>query len=147
MSLKERLLEDMKSAMKSKDKERLSVIRMLRAAVLNEEKNKTRELDEDEVIDVLAREAKKRREAIPEYEKAQREDHVEKLKREIDIIMEYLPQQLTEQEIEEIVRQTIQELGANSMKDMGKVMGKLMSQLKGKADGKLVNKIVRQHLQ
>jgi len=147
MSLKERLLEDMKRAMKSKDKERLSVIRMLRAAVLNEEKNKTRELDEDEVIDVLAREAKKRREAIPEYEKAQRENEVEKLKREIDIIMEYLPQQLTEQEIEEIVRQTIQKLGANSMKDMGKVMGKLMPQLKGKADGKLVNKIVRQHLQ
>lgn len=147
MSLKQRLLDDMKAAMKNKDKDRLSVIRMLRAAVLNEEKNKGRELNDDEIIEVLSREAKKRREAIPDYEKGGRQDQVDKLKDEIEIVMEYLPEQLSEEEIQQIVRNTIKELGAESMKDMGKVMGKLMTQLKGKADGKVVNKIVRQFLQ
>lgn len=147
MSLKDRLLNDMKESMKNKDKDRLSVIRMARAAILNAEKEKMRELEEEEVIEVLAREVKQRKESIPEFEKGNRPDLVEKIQREIDVLMEYLPKQLTETEIEDIVRQTIMELGANSLKDMGKVMGKLMPQLKGRADGSLVNKIVKQLLQ
>ncbi|MDK2901188.1 putative protein YqeY [Koleobacter methoxysyntrophicus] len=147
MSLKDRLLNDMKESMKNKDKDRLSVIRMARAAILNAEKEKMRELEEGEVIEVLAREVKQRKESLPEFEKGNRPDLVEKIQREIDVLMEYLPKQLTETEIEDIVRQTIMELGANSLKDMGKVMGKLMPQLKGRADGSLVNKIVKQLLQ
>ncbi|MDI3540627.1 MAG: uncharacterized protein PWP66_165 [Thermosediminibacterales bacterium] len=147
MSLKDRLLNDMKESMKNKDKDRLSVIRMARAAILNAEKEKMRELEEGEVIEVLAREVKQRKESLPEFEKGNRPDLVEKIQKEIDVLMEYLPKQLTETEIEDIVRQTIMELGVNSLKDMGKVMGKLMPQLKGRADGSLVNKIVKQLLQ
>ncbi|NPV42913.1 MAG: GatB/YqeY domain-containing protein [Firmicutes bacterium] len=147
MSLKDRLLNDMKESMKNKDKDRLSVIRMARAAILNAEKEKMRELEEGEVIEVLAREVKQRKESLPEFEKGNRPDLVEKIQKEIDVLMEYLPKQLTETEIEDIVRQTIMELGVNSLNDMGKVMGKLMPQLKGRADGSLVNKIVKQLLQ
>ncbi|MDI3547724.1 MAG: uncharacterized protein PWR10_1376 [Halanaerobiales bacterium] len=145
-SLKERLLEDMKTAMKNKDKERLSVIRMARASIKNVEIEKRKDLDDQEVIDVLAKEVKQRRDSITEYEKIGKDDAVEKLKREIEILSEYLPKQLTREEVEELIEDVIIKVGASSMADMGKVMGTIMPKIRGKADGRLVNQIVKEKL-
>lgn len=147
MNLKERLTEDMKTAMKERDKDRLSVIRMARNAIQVVEKDKLQELDEEQVIEVLAKEVKMRKEAIEEFKKGNRQDLVDKNLMEIDVLMEYLPQQLTEEEIAEIVQQAVIDTGAQSIKDMGRVMSAIMPKVKGRADGKLVNQIVKQHLQ
>lgn len=148
MSLQDRLMADMKEAMKAKEagKKKLTVIRMARAAIKNIEINKKRALNDEEVIEVIASEVKQRRDAIPEYENANRKDIVEGLLNEIDILMEYLPEQLSEEEIYSLIDETISEVGGDSLKDMGKVMGKLMPKVKGRADGKLVNKIVKEKL-
>jgi len=143
MSLKERLLEDMKLAMKDKDIVRKNAIQMARAAVLQVEKDSRVTLDDDGVIEVIAKEVKKRKDSLPEYEKSGRQDLIDNLKSEIEILMQYLPQQLTEGELEIIVKEAIQETGANSVKDMGKVMQAVMPKVKGRADGKLVNQIVK----
>lgn len=148
MSLKERLAEDMKDAMRAKEagKQKLSVIRMVRAAIKNQEIEKGHELNDEEVTQVLAKEVKLRRDSIPEYEKAGRPEMMESLKKEIDILMEYLPKQLTEDEIIAIVKRIARELGASSPQDMGKMMGKVIPETKGKADGKVVNEIVKKVL-
>lgn len=146
MSLKERLQEDWKNAMKSKDKFRASNINMARAAVLQAEKVDNRTLDDEEVVEILSREVKRRKEAIAEFEKGNRQDLVEQTRSEIEILLEYLPKQLTEEEIADIVQQVVYETGANSIRDMGKVMSAAMSKLKGCADGTLVSLIVKQHL-
>lgn len=146
MSLKERLLEDMKSALKNKDTLKKSTITMVRAAILQKEKDERIELDDDGVIGVIAREVKQRKDSLPEFERSNRPDLIDQLKAEINILMDYLPQQLTESEVDAMVRQTISEVGAMGMKDMGKVMGALMPRLKGRADGKLVNQLVRKYL-
>jgi len=144
MSLKDRLTEDMKEAMKAKEsgKLRLSVIRMAKAAIKNQEIDKGHELNDDEVIQVLSREVKMRRDSIAEYEKAGRLDTVETLRQEIAILMDYLPKQMSEEEILQLVKKTVAEVGAQSPKDMGKVMSKIVPLTKGRADGKLVNEIV-----
>lgn len=147
MNLSDRLTDDMKQAMKSQDKFKLTTIRMMRAAVKNLEIELKRPLDDNEVLDILSREIKQRKDSLQEFEKAGRNDLVDNLAAEIEIISKYLPEQLTEEEILEIVRQTIQELGASSKADMGKVMGALMPKTKGRADGRLVNKAVQQFLQ
>lgn len=148
MTLKERLMADMKEAMKAKEagKVKLSVIRMARAAIKNTEIEKGKELSDQEVIEVLAREVKQRRDAIVEYRKAEREDVVKDLEAEIEVLLGYLPQQLTHDEIKALVQEAIREVGATGPKEMGKVMGVLMPRVKGRADGKLVNEIVRQEL-
>ena len=147
MSLKEVLQQDLKTAMKEKDSLRKNVIIMTRAGILQIEKDKKIDMDDEGVIDVIAKGAKQRRDAIPEYEKGNRPDIVENLQKEIDILMSYLPQQLSEDEVSRIVSDTIIEIGAQSAKDMGKVMSALMPKVKGRADGKLVNIIVKQQLQ
>ncbi|MEB3100693.1 GatB/YqeY domain-containing protein [Ferviditalea candida] len=147
MSLSERLNEDMKQAMKSQDKFRLSVIRMVRSSVKNLEIDERRTLSDDEVIGILKRELKQRKESLQEFANAGRDDLAETAKAEIAIISEYLPEQLSEGEIKQLVEQTIQEIGASSKSDMGKVMGALMPKLNGRADGKTVNQIVQQFLQ
>ena len=149
MSLQDRLMADMKEAMKAKEagKKKLTVIRMARAAIKNIEINKKRALNDEEVIEVIASEVKQRRDAIPEYENANRNVIVDGLLNEIDILMEYLPEQLSEEEIYSLIDETISEVGGDSLKDMGKVMGKLMPKVKGRADGKLVNKIVKEKLE
>lgn len=147
MSLADRLNEDMKQAMKSQDKFRLSVIRMIRSSIKNIEIDQRRDLNDDEVLEILNREVKQRKDSLQEFEKAGRDDLVEQLSKEIEIILEYLPQQLNEEEIQAIVQQTIQEVGASSKAEMGKVMGALMPKVKGRADGKLVNQIVQRLLQ
>ncbi|HHV71166.1 MAG TPA: GatB/YqeY domain-containing protein [Clostridia bacterium] len=146
MSLKQRLVDDMKTAMKAKDKLKLSVIRMARAAIKNAEIDLKKELDEKEVVDVLAKEVKMRRDSIPEYERAGRQDLVDQLNEEIKILMNYLPEQLTAEEIDAIVQDTIKEVNAQSIKDLGKVMAAIMPKIKGRADGKIVNELVRQRL-
>ncbi len=148
MSLKDRLTEDMKAAMKAKDegKLKLSVIRMAKAAIKNGEIDKKKEFGDSEVIEILAREVKMRRDAIPEFEKGNRPDMVETLNQEIAILMEYLPQQLTEEEIRLLAREIIAQVGAQGPKDLGKVMGVITPKTKGRADGKLVNQIVRELL-
>ncbi len=147
MSLSERLNEDMKQAMKNQDKFKLSVIRMIRSTIKNVEIEQRRDLDDNEVLDVLSREIKQRKDSLQEFEKAGRDDLAEKVKAEIAVINEYLPEQLTEEEIHAIVKQTIQEVGASSKADIGRVMGALMPKVKGRADGKLVNQVVQQMLQ
>jgi uncharacterized protein YqeY len=148
MSLKERLTEDMKQAMKEKEvgKLRLSVIRMVRANIKNVEIDRKQELSNDEVLDVLAKEVKMRRDSMEEFKKANRPDLVESLEQEIEILMSYLPQQLSEAEVRTLVESAVAETQAVSPKEMGKVMAVLMPKVKGRADGKLVNTIVREML-
>lgn len=146
MSLLIDLNEDIKVAMKAREREKLTTIRMLKSAVQNEEISKGSELSEEEELTVLSREKKQRVESLTEFKKADREDLVEKLEKEIAIVDSYLPEQLSEENIRELVQTTIAQIGAESMKDMGKVMGALMPKVKGKADGGLVNSIVREEL-
>ncbi|WP_152392146.1 GatB/YqeY domain-containing protein [Paenibacillus guangzhouensis] len=147
MNLSERLNEDMKQAMKSQDKFKLSTIRMVRSAIKNLEIDLKRTLNDEEVLEILGREIKQRKDSLQEFTKAGRDDLATNLKAEIELIGQYLPVQLTEEEIKVIVQQTIQETGASSKADMGKVMSALMPKVKGRADGKIVNQAVSQFLQ
>lgn len=142
MSLTEKLQTDMKLAMKSKDASRLSTIRMLRSSVSYAQINKGGELTDDEVLEVLSREAKRRREAIDAAEAGGRFDVAERERAELEIISEYLPKQLDEAEIEAIAREIAAEVGAREPKDRGKVMGPLMQRIRGRADGKLAGQVV-----
>ncbi|RDI44012.1 GatB/YqeY domain-containing protein [Falsibacillus pallidus] len=147
MSLLERLNGDMKQAMKNKEKEKLSVIRMLKAALQNEAiKLGKQELTEDEELTVLSREVKQRKDSLLEFENAGREDLAEKVRTEITFVEIYMPKQLSEEEVAQIVKHTISEVNASSKADMGKVMSALMPKVKGKADGSLVSKLVQQLL-
>jgi hypothetical protein len=146
MSLKERLQEDWKLAMKSKDSFKSGVLSMARAAILYSEKNDGKALDDDQVIAVISKEVKQRRESIVEFKKGNRPDLVEQTNKEIEILLDYLPQQLTEEEIMEIVKAAVIEVGANSIKDMGKVMAYVQPKVRGKADGKTVSQMVKQQL-
>jgi uncharacterized protein YqeY len=146
MSLTDRLNEDMKQAMKNKDKFRLSVIRMVRSSIQNSEIELRRPLNEDEALDILNREIKQRRESLQEFEKGNRMDLVEGLQAELNVLTEYQPPQLSDEELEQIVQQTIQEVGATSKADMGKVMGAIVPKVKGRADGRLVNQKVQAFL-
>ena len=146
MSLKEILQEDWKQALKARDKLKANTISMARAAILLVEKTDGEQLDDEQIFELLAKEVKQRREAILEFEKGNRQDLVDKANAEIEILLGYLPQQLSEEEISGIVRQAVDEVGANSIKDMGKVMAVVVPRTKGRADGKLVSQIVKQYL-
>lgn len=147
MSLSDTLKEHMKQAMKEKDKERLSVIRLLRAAMQNEAIAKGVETlsDEDELT-ILSREVKQRNESLREFKAANREDLVDKIERELTILAEYMPEQLTEDELKKIIQEAIETTGATSKKEFGKVMGIIMPKVKGKADGAYVQNLVQQLL-
>jgi hypothetical protein len=147
MSLKEELLVDMKKAMKDEKKQKLSVIRMARAAIKNMEIEDRKDLSDEEIVGVLAKEVKQRKESISEYEKVGKDDVVADLKKEIKILNKYLPEQLSKEELVDIVEETIAETGAEDMSDMGKVMGAIMPRVKGRADGNQVNELVRERLQ
>ena len=148
MSIKDRLTEDMKLAMKEKEagKFRLSVIRMVRASIKNVEIDRRKELTDDEVLDIIAKEVKLRRDAAEEFSRGNRQDLADNVQREAAILMDYLPAQLSEAEIRALVSAAVTQVGAASVKDMGKVMAVLMPQTKGRADGKLVNLIVKELL-
>ncbi|MCQ6266275.1 GatB/YqeY domain-containing protein [Fictibacillus sp. WQ 8-8] len=146
MSLLDRLNQDMKQAMKDKNKQKLSVIRMLKASLQNESIKLGHDLNEEEELTVLAREMKQRKDSLQEFEKAGRNDLADALKDEIVIITDYMPEQLSEEEVKDIVLAAIEQVGAVSKADMGKVMGAVMPKVKGKADGALVNRLVQQNL-
>lgn len=146
MSILDQLNENMKTAMRAKDRESLATIRMIKAAIQNEQINKGSELNEEEEIAIVSREKKQRLESLNEFEKADRLDLVAKLEQELEIVDQYLPEQLTEDEVREIVNETIEEVGAESMQDMGKVMSTIMPKVAGRADGGTINKLVREEL-
>ena len=146
MSLKDKLMDDLKSAMKDKDTVRKNAVQMVRASVLQVEKDNKLTLDDEGVIEVVAKEVKKRKDVLPEYEKSGRQDLIEELTREIEVLMVYLPQQMSEEEIEALVIDAIAQTEAKSMKDIGKVMAVIMPKTKGKADGKVINNFVKKHL-
>ena len=136
----------MKQAMKNKEKDKLGVIRMIKAAIQNESIKVGHDLSQEEELTVLSREVKQRKDSLHEFEKAGREDLVEKIRTELKYVELYMPQQLSEEEVSEIVKQAIAEVGASSKAEMGKVMSVIMPKVKGKADGSLINKLVQQHL-
>ncbi|MCH7746050.1 MAG: GatB/YqeY domain-containing protein [Chloroflexi bacterium] len=146
MPIQARLQEDLKQAMRDKDTVRRSVLRYLRSEIHNEEIAKQTELDDDGIIVVLTRQAQQRRDSIELYESANRQDLVDKEKGELAIIFEYMPQQMSREEIIDVVRQAIEEAGATGPGDMGKVMGRIMPQVRGKTDGKEVSSIVSEEL-
>ena len=146
MSLKETLFQDLKTAMKDRDTVRKNTIQLVRAGVLQIEKDNHVELDDDGVLDVIAKELKKRRDSLPEFEKSGRTDLIDNLNKEIEVLLGYLPEQLTEDEIQKIVEETIAETGAATMKDMGKVMGAVSSKVKGRADNRVVSGYVKKLL-
>lgn len=146
MSLKQQLADDLKSAMKNKDVLRKNVVQMVRAGILQVEKDKQITLDDDGVIEVIAKQLKQHRNSLPDYEKSGREDLIAELKAEMDVLTEYLPEALTENELRAIVADAIRETGAASMKDMGKVMAAVKPKTAGRADGKLINQIAKELL-
>jgi len=146
-SLAEKLLKDQKEATKAKDRNRLSVIRMLRAELQNSAIAKKSPLDSEEEMAVLSREVKKRQESLRDFERSGRQELFDDLKKEIDILKEYLPEQLSTDELEKMVREAITESGAETNRDMGKVMSLIMPRVKGRADGNQVRQMVEKMLQ
>lgn len=146
MSLKEKLLEDMKTAMRDKDNIKKNSVQMVRTAVLQIEKDNKTTLDDEAIIEVIAKELKKRRDSLPEYEKSGRQDLIDGLKAEIEILLGYLPRQLTAEELEVIVKQAVVDASAVSARDTGKVMQAVMPKVKGRADGRMINQIVKKLL-
>ena len=144
--LKEKLLEDMKESMKEKNVLRKNVIQMVRAAILQVEKNKKIELDDNQIIEIRAKESKKRKDSLPDYEKSGRQDLIDQVNGEIEILAEYLPKPLSKEEIEKIVEEVIKEVGATSMKDMGTVMKSAKEKIGAAADGRTINEVVKEKL-
>jgi uncharacterized protein YqeY len=150
MSIKSSILEELKSAMKQKKTDRLRVLRSLKAKILEKEiserKGGESELSDEQIVEVLMKAAKQRKESIEQFEEGGRDDLVEKEKMELEIIEEFLPEMMDEDEVRSAVQAQIEKLGATGMQDMGKVMGVMMGKLKGKADGSLVSRIVKEEL-
>ena len=146
MSLKEILNNDIKSAMKTKDKETLAVLRMIKTAVQAAEIDKKEELNAEEELTILAREAKQRRESLAEFVKAGRDELVAKTETEIEIVERYLPKQLSVEEVKEVIATVAEKIGATTQKEFGKLMGAVMQELKGKADGNVIKEQVKAHL-
>ena len=144
--LKEKLMEDLKNSMKEKDIVRKNVVQMVRAAILQVEKDKGIEVDDNKILEIIAKEVKTRNDSLADFEKGGREDLVEQAKREIEILSEYLPKQLTKEELKEKVAKIIEDLGATSMKDMGNVMKEAKAQIGTAADGRSINEVVRELL-
>ena len=144
--MRNQILEDLKIAMKNQDKEKLSVIRMVKGAIQMTELNKKHELSDEEVIDVITKEIKSRKDSINEFKKGNREDLVKKTEDEIRILSEYLPEQLTEEELNTIIDEVFEIVKPESTKDMGKIMKELTPKVKGKAYMGLVSKIVKEKI-
>ena len=144
--MKQRIMEDLKSAMKSGDKEKLSVIRMLKGAIQMEEIAKMHELTDEEIVPIVAKQIKTRKEANVEFAKANRNDLVEKNEEEIKILKEYLPVQLTEEEINNVLDEVFAIVNPTSPKDMGLIMKEVTPRVKGKADMKLVSEKIKEKL-
>ena len=146
MTVKDKLKEDLKTAMREKDGVRKNVVQYIKAGILQVEKDNKITLDDEGVLDVIAKQLKQRRDSLPDYEKSGREDLIAQLKREMDILMEHLPAQLTHDELVEIVKEAIDKTGASEIRDMGKIMSEVMPKTKGRADGREINLIARELL-
>ena len=144
--LKEKLLEDMKISMRDKNTIRKNVIQMVRAAILQVEKDKQIELNDAQIIEIIAKETKKRKDSLSDYEKSGRQELIEEINQEIKILSEYLPQPLTKEQIEKIVEEIIEKTGASTMKDMGMVMKEAKAKIGAAADGKTINEIKKEKL-
>jgi len=151
MSIQQQIMDDLKQAMKKREQDRLAVLRSLKSRILEKEISertggKPADLTEEQVIEVLMKAAKQRKESIEQFRDGGRDDLVANEQKELDIIESYLPEMLSEEEIRDIARQQIEKTGADGMQDMGKVMGVLMKELKGQAEGGLVSKVVKEEL-
>ena len=144
--MRKRILEDLKTAMKNQDKDSLAVIRMVIGAVQMEELNKKRELLDDEVIGVISKQIKTRKESIEEFAKGAREDLIKKTEKEIEILKKYLPEQLSFDEVKKMIDETFDEIKPESMKDMGKIMGKITPKVKGRYDMGEISKLIKEKL-
>lgn len=144
--MRERIFNDLKEAMKTQDKELLSVIRMVKGAISLDEIDKKRELNDDEIIDVISKQIKTRKESIIEFEKGNRTDLIEKTNSEIEILNKYMPEQLSEEEIMEEINKVFEEINPTGMSDMGKIMGKVTPIFRGKADMSFVSKVIKEKL-
>lgn len=144
--LKEKLLEDLKNSMKEKNNLRKNVVQMVRAAILQVEKDKGIEVTDEQIIEIMAKEVKKRKDSLDDYKKGGRDDLVKQIEEEIAIISEYLPEQLSKEEVTEIVKQIVEEVGATSIKDMGKVMKSAKEKIGAASDGKTINEVVKEIL-
>lgn len=147
MPLKEKLMEDLKDSMKSKDKVRKNVVTLVRAAIKQREVDERIELDDTDIIDIIAKQIKQKKDSIEDFEKGNRQDLIDLTNEEIKILLDYLPPQLSEEELDSIVKSAVEQTGAQTKKDLGKLMALIMPQVKGKADGKQVNQIVAKYLQ
>jgi len=143
MSLKDQLMVDLKAAMKEKDAVKKACVTMLRAAVKQVEIDERIELTDEQIVDIVAKQIKQKKGAIEEFSKGDRQDLVDEAQAEIDFLMSYLPEQLSEEEVKALVEATISEMGASSMKDMGKVMGAMKAKTAGRADSKIVSDLVK----
>ncbi len=145
--MKDRILKDIVTSMKEKDKERLSVLRMVKGAIQLEEINKKETLKDEDVIGVLAKQIKTRKESIVEFEKGNRQDLIDQTNREIAILEEYMPEQLSMEEVEKIIEEAFESVKPESMKDMGRIMKEVTPKLKGKADMSMVSTKIRTKLE
>lgn len=146
MSLKGKLMEDLKNSMRKKNTVKKNTITMVRAAIKQIEVDTREELEDEEILEIISKQLKEKNNSIEEFKKGERQDLVDLTLEEIDILLEYLPEQFTEEEVEEIVVKSIAEVNAESMKDIGLVMKSVMPKVKGRSDGNVVNKIVRKLL-
>ena len=144
--LKEQLMQDLKDAMKEKDTVKKDTVQMVRAAILQIEKDKGIEVDDAKIIEIIAKEVKGKKDALVDFEKGGRQDLIDQTNTEIDILSKYLPKQLSKEEIKEIVRNIVNDLGATSMKDMGPVMKEAKNKIGAGADGRAINEVVKEIL-
>lgn len=144
--IKEKLLEDLKVSMREKQVIRKNVIQMVRAAILQVEKDKQIELTDDQALDIIAKEMKKRKDSLGDFEKSGREELIEGVKEEIAILQEYLPEPLSIEELEEIIKKITEKVGATSLKDMGKVMKEAKEKIGNRSDGRTINEVVKKVL-
>ncbi|HBC31192.1 MAG TPA: aspartyl-tRNA amidotransferase [Clostridiales bacterium] len=146
MPLKEKLMEDLKQSMKSKNKVKKDTVTMVRAAIKQREVDERIELSDPEIVDIIAKQIKQKKDSITDFEKGNRQDLIDLTNEEIKILLEYLPPQLSDEAIDFIVKEAIESTNAQSKKDMGKLMAFIMPKVKGKADGKHVNEIVAKYI-
>ena len=141
--LKEKLMEDLKESMKTKDTVRKNTVQMVRASILQIEKDKGIKIEDDKILEIIAKEVKSKKDALSDFEKAGRQDLIDQTNAEIKILQEYLPEQLSEEKIKEELQKIIAELGATSMKDMGNIMKEAKAKMGASADGKTINEIAK----
>ena len=144
--LKEKLMEDLKNSMKNKDEIRKNTVQMVRAAILQIEKDKGIQVEDDKILEIIAKEVKTKRDALKDFEKAERQDLIDQTNKEIEILQEYLPKQLSREEIKVELEKIITEIGATTMKDMGAIMKEAKAKMGASADGKTINEVAKEIL-